>query len=225
MIDFFIPNLILFIFMKVNELFYSIQGESTRAGQPCIFVRLTGCNLRCTWCDTAYAFYEGDEMTSDEILDRVKGYPCRLVEFTGGEPLLQQEVHYLITQLLDEDYQVLIETGGSLDLRKVDPRATIIMDIKCPGSGMSDRMRWENIRVLTSKDEVKFVIKDRQDFDWAVRVIRGHDLTGRCAVLFAPTFGELEPRPLAQWILEEGLKVRLQLQLHKYIWDPQMRGV
>ncbi|MGH7273074.1 MAG: radical SAM protein [Nitrospiria bacterium] len=211
--------------MKVNELFYSIQGESTRAGHPCIFVRLTGCNLRCTWCDTAYAFYEGDEMTADEILDRVKGYPCRMVEFTGGEPLLQHEVHPLITQLLDEGYQVLIETGGSLDIRKVDPRATIIMDIKCPGSGMSDRMRWENIRALTSKDEVKFVIKDRQDFEWAVGVIRRHDLIGRCAVLLAPTFGELEPRQLAQWILEKGLKVRLQVQIHKYIWDPQMRGV
>ena len=211
--------------MKVNELFYSIQGESTRAGHPCIFVRLTGCNLRCTWCDTAYAFHEGEEMTANEILERVKGYPCRMVEFTGGEPLLQQEVHPLITQLLDKGYQVLIETGGSLDIRKVDPRATIIMDIKCPGSGMSDRMRWENIRALTSKDEVKFVIKDHQDFEWAVGVIRRHDLTGRCPVLLAPTFGELEPRQLAQWILEEGLKVQLQIQIHKYIWDPQMRGV
>ena len=211
--------------MKVNELFYSIQGESTRAGHPCIFVRLTGCNLRCTWCDTAYAFHEGEEMTANEILERVKGYPCRMVEFTGGEPLLQLEVHPLITQLLDEGYRVLIETGGSLDIREADPRATIIMDIKCPGSGMSDRMRWENIQALTSKDEVKFVIKDRQDFEWAVGVIRRHELTGRCAVLLAPTFEELEPRQLAQWILEEGLKVQLQIQIHKYIWDPQMRGV
>jgi 7-carboxy-7-deazaguanine synthase len=211
--------------MRINEIFYSIQGESTRAGRPCLFVRLTGCNLRCTWCDTAYAFYEGEEMTVEEVLDRVKGYPCRLVEVTGGEPLLQPEVHPLITSLLDRDYQVLIETGGSLDIRNVDPRAYIIMDMKCPGSGMTDRMRWENIEALTPKDEVKFVIKDRHDFEWASEVTQQYGLILKCPVLFSPVFGELEPRQLAQWILEDGLKVQLQLQLHKYIWDPQMRGV
>jgi 7-carboxy-7-deazaguanine synthase len=211
--------------MRINEIFYSIQGESTRAGRPCIFVRLTGCNLRCIWCDTAYAFYEGAEMTVDEVLDRVKDYPCRLVEVTGGEPLLQPEVHPLITRLLDRNYQVLIETAGSLDICKVDPRASIIMDIKCPASGMMDRMLWENIEALTPKDEVKFVIKNHHDFEWASQVTRQYGLISRCPVLFSPVFGELEPRRLAQWILEEGLKVQLQMQLHKYIWDPQMRGV
>ena len=164
-------------------------------------------------------------MTVDEILARVKGHPCWLVEITGGEPLLQEEVHSLITRLLDNGYQVLIETGGSLDIRKVDARAHIIMDIKCPGSEMTDRMQWDNIRALTSKDEVKFVIKDRKDYDWAVEVIRHYELISKCPILFSPVFGELEPRQLAQWILEDGLKVQLQLQLHKYIWDPQIRGV
>ncbi|MCI0526438.1 MAG: radical SAM protein [Nitrospira sp.] len=211
--------------MRINEIFYSIQGESTRAGHPCIFVRLTGCNLRCIWCDTAYAFYEGEEMTVDEVLDRVKDYPCRLVEVTGGEPLLQQDVHPLITRLLDRGYQVLIETAGSLDIREVDSRANIIMDIKCPASEMMDRMRWENIESLTPKDEVKFVIKDYHDFEWACQITQQYGLISRCPVLFSPVFGELEPRRLAQWILEDGLKVHLQIQLHKYIWDPQMRGV
>jgi 7-carboxy-7-deazaguanine synthase len=211
--------------MRINEIFYSIQGESTWAGHPCIFVRLTGCNLRCIWCDTAYAFYEGEEMTVDEVFHHVQGYPCRLVEITGGEPLLQEEVHPLISRFLDEGYQVLIETGGSLDIRKVDARAHIIMDIKCPGSEMTDRMQWENIGALTSKDEVKFVIKERNDYDWATGVVRQYGLIKKCPTLFSPVFGELEPRQLAQWILEDGLQVQLQLQLHKYIWDPQMRGV
>lgn len=211
--------------IKVNEIFYSIQGESTWAGQPCIFVRLTGCNLRCTWCDTAYAFHEGEEMTVDDVLDRLHGFPCRLVEITGGEPLLQDEVYPLITRLLDGGYQVLIETGGSLDITKVDRRVYIIMDIKCPGSGMMERMHWQNVGVLTSKDEVKFVIKNRWDYDWAVEIIRKYGLLSKCPILFSPVFDELDPRQLAQWILEDGLKVQLQLQLHKYIWDPQMRGV
>ena len=211
--------------MKITEVFYSIQGESTRAGHPCIFVRLTGCNLRCTWCDTGYAFYGGEEMTVEEVLNHVRNYPCRLVEITGGEPLLQEEVHSLIHRLLDKGYQVLIETGGSLDIHKVDARAHIIMDIKCPGSHMADRMQWANMRALTAKDEVKFVIKDRKDYDWAVEVIRYYGIISKCPILFSPVFGELEPRQLAQWLLEDGLNIQLQLQLHKYIWDPQMRGV
>jgi 7-carboxy-7-deazaguanine synthase len=211
--------------MRVNEIFFSIQGESTRAGQPCIFVRLTGCNLRCAWCDTAYAFYDGEEMTPAQVWERVKSYPCRLVEFTGGEPLLQPEVLPLITALLDEGYRVLIETGGSLDISEVDPRAVIVMDVKCPGSGMSEQMRWENLEVLSSKDEIKFVLKDRLDYEWAREITRRYGLTGRCPVLFAPVFESLEPRQLSQWILEDGQDVHLQLQIHKYIWDPQMRGV
>ena len=217
--------LISFFFMKVNEIFYSIQGESTRSGRPCIFIRLTGCNLRCRWCDTAYAFYEGREVREEELLDHLRAYPCKMVEFTGGEPLLQEEVYALMTRLLEEGYQVLVETGGSLDIGRVDPRANIIMDIKCPGSGMSHQMRWENIARLTGKDEVKLVIGDREDFDWAVGVIRRYHLTDRCPVLLSPVFGALDPRRLAEWILEEGLQVCLQLQIHKYVWDPQMRGV
>jgi 7-carboxy-7-deazaguanine synthase len=164
-------------------------------------------------------------MTVEKVLTQLKDYPCRLIEITGGEPLLQEEVHSLIHRLLDMDYQVLIETGGSLDIRKVDPRAHIIMDIKCPGSHMTDRMQWENMGALAPKDEVKFVIKDRQDYDWAVEVIQYYGLLSKCPILFSPVFGELEPRQLAQWILEDGLKIQLQLQLHKYIWNPQMRGV
>ncbi len=211
--------------VKINEVFYSIQGESTWAGQPCIFLRLSGCNLRCAWCDTTYAFYDGEEMTVEMDFDRVKSYPCRLVELTGGEPLLQEEVYPLMDRLLEKGYEVLIETSGSLDIRRLDPRVHIIMDIKCPGSGMSQWMRWENIQALTSRDEIKFVIRDRKDYEWAVQIVRRYNLAGRCPLLFSPVFGELEPHQLAQWILQDGLQARLQLQLHKYIWDPQMRGV
>lgn len=211
--------------VKINEVFYSIQGESTWAGQPCIFLRLSGCNLRCTWCDTTYAFYDGEEMTVEEVFDRVKSYPCRLVELTGGEPLLQEEVYPLMDRLLEKGYEILIETSGSLDIRRLDPRVHIIMDIKCPGSGMSQWMRWENIQALTSRDEIKFVIRDRKDYEWAAEVVHRYNLAGRCPLLFSPVFGELEPHQLAQWILQDGLQARLQLQLHKYIWDPQMRGV
>lgn len=217
--------LISFCFVKVNEIFYSIQGESTRVGRPCIFVRLTGCNLRCTWCDTAYAFYEGQEMTEQEVQTRLRTYPCKLVELTGGEPLLQKEAYTLADRLLDEGYEVLVETGGSVDLHGLNPRVGVIMDVKCPGSGMSQHMRWENLDLLTPKDEVKFVVKHRADFLWASSVIQRHRLDQRCPVLMSPVFGELEPRRLSEWILHEGLSVRLQLQLHKYIWDPLMRGV
>lgn len=211
--------------MRVNEIFYSVQGESTRAGLPCVFVRLSGCHLRCQWCDTAYAFEEGSEMSVDEILERVKDYPCRLMELTGGEPLLQTEAAPLITRFLDLGYKVLLETSGSVAIGPVDPRAHVIMDLKCPGSGMTHHMQWENIRCLREKDEVKFVVSDRRDFDWAVDVIRRYDLIRRCPVLLSPVHGALEPRDLAEWILESGLNVRLQLQIHKMIWDPQMRGV
>jgi len=164
-------------------------------------------------------------MTVEEVLDRVKGYPCRLVELTGGEPLLQEEVYPLMGRLLEENYEVLIETSGSLDIRRLDPRVHIIMDIKCPGSGMSQWIRWENIQALTSRDEIKFVVRDRKDYEWAVGIVQRYNLAGRCPLLFSPVFGELEPHQLAQWILQDGLQARLQLQIHKYIWDPQIRGV
>lgn len=211
--------------MRITEIFFSIQGESTYAGLPCLFVRLAGCPLRCEWCDTPYAFHGGTERDIDSIVAELEGYPCRLVEITGGEPLAQSEVHALITALADRGYTVLIETSGALDIGSVDPRAIIIMDVKCPGSGMADRNRWDNIGQLKPQDQIKFVIKDRADYDWALTIIRDHDLARRQAVLFSPVFGLLEPQQLAEWIMSAGLPVRFQLQLHKLIWDPATRGV
>lgn len=211
--------------MRVTEIFKSIQGESTYAGLPCVFIRLTGCNLRCTWCDTEYAFHEGKEMTLDEVLTEVRRYHCRLVEVTGGEPLHQEETSSFIEKLCAEGYDCLIETSGAIDISRVDSRAHVIMDIKCPGSGMSERMYWKNVDRLTHKDNVKCVIQDRQDYEWARDVVKKYALLSRCPVLFAPVFGALDPKVLAEWILEDGLPVRLQLQLHKYIWAPSMRGV
>lgn len=211
--------------MKITELFHSIQGESTHAGRPCVFIRTTGCHLRCEWCDTAYAFYEGEEMTLDAVMERVRAFGCPLVELTGGEPLLQRETPMLVSRLLNEGHTVLVETSGSLDIRILDPRAIVIMDIKCPGSGMTKSMRWDNLDALKPTDEVKFVIKDRADYDWAASIVTRHALDRRCPVLFAPVFDELEPRRLAEWLLADRLPVRLQLQQHKYVWEPSTRGV
>ncbi len=211
--------------MRVTEIFHSIQGESSYAGQPCVFVRLTGCPLRCAWCDTAYAFHGGTEMTQDQVLAAVRAYGCPLVEVTGGEPLHQPEAVPLIAALCDEGYEVLVETSGAITIEPVDRRAHVILDLKCPGSGMTDRTDWGNVDRLGAKDEVKFVIKDRADYDWAVSVLRQHRLDARCTVLFGPVFGELDPRQLAEWILADRLPVRFQLQLHKYVWAPDMRGV
>ena len=210
--------------MRITEIFLSIQGESSYTGLPCVFVRLTGCPLRCGWCDTPYAFYEGTERTIESILSEVGGYDCRLVEITGGEPLAQDEVHGLITAFADRDYTILIETSGAMDIAPVDRRAIVIMDLKCPGSGMVDRNRWSNLSLLKPNDEVKFVIRDRVDYDWAVAAIRDYGL-GAHRVLLSPVFGELEPQALAEWILADRLPVRFQLQLHKLIWDPATRGV
>jgi len=211
--------------LRVTEIFHSIQGESSYAGQPCVFVRLTGCPLRCSWCDSEYTFSGGTEMTLDEVLARVQGYRCRLVEITGGEPLHQPEAFLLIERLCSEGYEVLIETSGAIDIVPVDKRAHVILDVKCPGSGMVERIDWDNLNQLTEKDEVKFVIKDRADYEWAGSVVTQYGLEKRCTVLFGPVFGELEPRRLAEWILADRLPVRLQVQLHKYIWDPDMKGV
>jgi 7-carboxy-7-deazaguanine synthase len=211
--------------MLVTEIFHSIQGESSYTGLPCVFVRLTGCPLRCSWCDTNYIFYGGTQMTLEAVLERVQQYDCRLVEVTGGEPLHQPEARPLVHALCDEGYDVLIETSGAVDVSGVDPRARLVMDVKCPGSHMSDRMVWTNLERLRRQDEVKFVISDRADYDWAVSIVQRHHLTSRCTVLFGPVFGKLEPRQLAEWILTDRLQVRFQMQLHKYVWHPDMRGV
>ncbi len=211
--------------LVVNEIFHSIQGESSHAGRPCIFIRLTWCNLRCTYCDTAYAFEEGVAMSIDEILDRINAYGCPLVEVTGGEPLMQKGVYELMSALCDRGYEVLLETGGSIDIGEVDARVKRIVDFKCPSSGMVKKNHWPNIGHLRPGDEVKFVVGNREDFDWAVGVTREHRLEERLPVLFSPVFGVLEPVTLAGWILEERLRARMQLQMHKYIWEPATRGV
>ena len=211
--------------LRVTEIFHSIQGESTYAGQPCVFVRLTGCPLRCTWCDTDYSFYGGTTFSIDEILSKVREYGCQLVEVTGGEPLAQPEALPLIARLCDAGYTVLIETSGAIDVQPVDQRATLILDVKCPGSGMTDRMHWPNLDCLTAKDEAKFVLASRADYEWACGIIAQYRLTEPCTVLFSPVFGSLDLRPLAEWMLADRLSVRFQLQMHKYIWAPDMRGV
>jgi 7-carboxy-7-deazaguanine synthase len=211
--------------LTVNEIFHSIQGESTHAGRPCVFVRLTGCNLRCVWCDTAYAFHEGRRMTVDEVVDRVGAYGCTLVEVTGGEPLLQPEAIDLMRALLARGHEVLLETGGSLPIEDVPEGVRRIVDVKCPGSGESDRNRWENLDSLRSGDEVKFVIADRADYDWAVGVLRSRGLHGKATVLFAPVKDGLAPEDLARWVLDDRLSVRLQLQVHKILWPATVRGV
>ena len=195
------------------------------AGLNAPYTRLPGCPLRCTWCDSEYTFHGGTDLSLDDVMERVRAYACRLVEVTGGEPLHQPEAFPLIHALCEDGCTVLVETSGAIDVSPVDPRAHIILDVKCPGSGMMDRMDWKNLDRLTDKDEAKFVIKDRADYEWARSILTQYDLTHRCAVLFSPVFGELDLRQLAEWILADKLSVRFQMQLHKYIWDPSMRGV
>ena len=211
--------------LKINEIFYSIQGESSFAGLACVFVRLTYCNLRCSYCDTEYAFFAGDEMVIDDIVDHVVSYECRLVEITGGEPLIQKNVYLLMTKLCDAGYQVLLETAGHMDISNVDKRVHRIMDIKCPSSNESEKMRWENISSLTEKDEVKFVIGNKDDFDYAVEVVEKYKLSDKCMVLFSPVFDKLGNESLARWVLDNKIPVRMQLQMHKFIWSPDTRGV
>jgi 7-carboxy-7-deazaguanine synthase len=203
--------------MRITEIFHSIQGESSHAGRPCVFVRLTGCNLRCRWCDSEYTFTGGEKMSIDEVMVRVDAYGCKLVEVTGGEPLAQSEAFDLIKRLCDDGYEVLIETSGSIDVTPVDNRATLILDIKCPGSGEVERNRWSNLEQLKPRDEIKFVIAGREDYDWARRTIAERDLT-RWTILFSPVWGELELKPLAEWMLADRVPARLQTQLHKHIW-------
>ncbi len=212
--------------LTINEIFHSIQGESTHSGRPCVFVRLAACDLRCSWCDTPYAFYEGTKRSVDDVVRQVAGFGCNLVEITGGEPLLQGDVYPLMDRLLESGVTVMVETGGHLSIARVPPQVVRIVDVKCPGSGESGRNHWENLSLLTAHDEVKFVIRDRTDYEFARDVVSRHSLTGRCAaVLFSPVHGVLAPKDLAEWILEDKLQVRLQLQAHKYIWGADVRGV
>jgi 7-carboxy-7-deazaguanine synthase len=218
-------------FLRVTEIFHSIQGESTRAGLPCTFVRLTGCPLRCVWCDTAYAFHGGRRMTLDEIVSEVDAIGTRLVELTGGEPLSQRPAFELVTRLLDRGYTVLVETSGAIDVAPLDARAHKIMDLKCPGSGEEARNLWSNLDHLTPGDEVKFVIAGRADYEWAADVVRTRGLGERvrrgelAAILFSPVWDRVEWKELAAWVLDDRLPVRMQVQLHKLIWGPDVAGV
>ena len=207
--------------MRVTEIFHSIQGESSHAGRPCVFVRLTGCNLRCVWCDSEYTFTGGERMSIEEIVARVKGYGCELVEVTGGEPLAQAESFDLIRRLCDEGLEVLIETSGSIDITPVDPRAKLILDIKCPGSGEVEKNRWENLEHLRAHDEIKFVVADRADYEWARAVMRERLGAFRGPVLLQPASGVQDPARLAEWILRDRLPVRMQVQLHKLLWGEE----
>ena len=211
--------------LRVNEIFHSIQGESGHAGLPCVFVRLTGCNLRCRWCDTEYAFHEGREMSVDEVLAEVDLHGCPLVEITGGEPLLQEETPELMSRLLERGHRVLLETGGSLPIESVPDGVIRVVDVKCPASGEVERNRWENIEHLKATDELKFVIADRTDYEWAARQVRERELMRRCAVLFSPVHDGLDPGELAGWVLADRLPVRVQVQLHKILWPGVTRGV
>ena len=211
--------------LRINEIYYSIQGESTAAGRPCVLVRLTGCQMRCVWCDSEHSFYDGVWMTLAEVLAEVERHGCPLVEITGGEPLLQPGVLPLMRRLCERAYEVLLETGGGLDISGVDPRVRRILDIKCPGSGEADNNRWENLELLTPRDEIKLVVAHRADYDWARQQLTTRRLASLCPVSLTPVAGELEAAELAGWILEDRLPVRLNLQLHKLLWGPATRGV
>jgi len=210
--------------LKVNEIFFSIQGEGTRAGRPCVFVRLTGCPLRCSYCDSRYAFEEGEERSADDVLAEIAGFPCRLVELTGGEPLAQTDTFDFVRRLGDAGWEVLVETSGHVLLDRLDPRAVAIMDVKTPGSGEQHRMEWRNLELLRRQDEVKLVISDRADFEWAREWVRRDGVRLRAPILFSPAHGHLDPGSLAGWILADGLPVRLQVQLHRYLWPERGRG-
>ena len=211
--------------LEVTEIYKSIQGESTYMGRPCVFVRLTGCNLRCVWCDTTHAFYDGKNLSIEQIIDQVKSYSTNLVEITGGEPLLQKEVFPLMESLLKNKFQVMLETSGSLPIKSVPAEVIKILDLKCPGSGEENKNLWENLNYLGSTDEIKFVIADRVDYEWSKKVLQDYELDKKNPVLFSPVFGKLKLKDLTEWILEDNLPVLLHTQLHKHIWDQKTIGV
>jgi 7-carboxy-7-deazaguanine synthase len=210
--------------LRVTEIFHSIQGESSHVGRPCVFVRLAGCNLRCRWCDSEYTFTGGEKISIDDVMQRVRSYECNLVEVTGGEPLAQKDAFTLIETLCNDGFEVLIETSGSIDIEPVDRRAKIILDIKCPASGEVEKNYWPNIDKLRAHDEIKFVIADRDDYVWARGAIVERNLAGR-TILFSPVWGELDLKPLAEWMLADHVPARLQTQLHKHIWGADVKGV
>jgi 7-carboxy-7-deazaguanine synthase len=215
----------MYFMLKVNEIYYSIQGESSKAGFPCVFVRLTYCNLRCSYCDTEYAFYEGVDITIDSILAEIKKFDCKLVELTGGEPLVQKESLDLMKRLCDDGFEVMIETSGSLPINKIDKRVVIIMDLKCPSSKMEKKNHYENLDYIKPNDEIKFVIGSLEDYNWAKEILSKYDLSKKCSILFSTVFSMLEPLKLVEWILNDNLNVRFQLQMHKFIWEPNAKGV
>lgn len=210
--------------MRITEIYQSIQGESSYAGLPCVFVRTTGCDLRCSWCDSEFTFTGGTQMTLDQIIRDVEKYECELVELTGGEPLLQSDIYELASRLADGGHTVLIETGGHRDVSRLDPRIVRIMDLKCPASGECERNLWSNLEHLRAIDEVKFVLADRSDYDWTLETIRRHRLEDRVRLLISTAYGMIEPAQVVTWMLADKLRARFQLQLHKYIWSPNERA-
>jgi 7-carboxy-7-deazaguanine synthase len=211
--------------LKITEIYRSIQGESTWSGLPCTFVRLTGCNLRCSWCDTEYGFFGGKKMSIDDVFQEIEKLNCPLVELTGGEPLLQPKVALLADRLLDAGYQVLVETGGHMDIDIVSSRAVRIVDMKCPASEMTDKNDYKNLERVTNQDEIKFVIQNKEDFIWAEALIKQYKLESKCTVILSPVFGVMAPLELTDLLLESGLNVRMQMQLHKLLWSPDKTGV
>ena len=211
--------------LMINEIYHSIQGESSYSGKPCIFIRLTYCNLRCSYCDSEHTFYEGKEWSIDEIIKKIKIYPCKLVEVTGGEPLFQKNCIELLERLIKEKYEVLLETSGSLSLESVPKKVVNIIDFKCPSSKMIKKNLWDNINYIKKRDEVKFVIGDKEDYNWAKEKIVKYNLTKKCTVLMSPVYDEIESKKIVEWILRDSLNVRFQIQLHKEIWDSEEKGV
>ncbi len=211
--------------LKINEIYYSIQGESSYSGLPCIFIRLTYCNLRCTYCDSEYTFYDGNNMSINDILETIKQYSCKLVEVTGGEPLVQKECITLLKKLVDLDYEVLLETSGSLTIKDVPKQVINIIDFKCPSSGMKKKNHWDNINYLKPNDEVKFIIADREDYEWAKIKIRQYNINKKSKILMSPSYNKIEEKEIAEWILKDNLNVKFQIQLHKIIWKDTDKGV
>jgi len=211
--------------LMINEIYHSIQGESSYTGKPCIFIRLTYCNLRCSYCDSEYTFHEGEELTINEIIEKIKIYPCNLVEVTGGEPLFQKNCIILLEKLIEKKYEVLLETSGSLSIEDVPKKVVNIIDFKCPSSKMMKKNLWDNIKYIKTKDEVKFVIANKEDYNWAKEKITQYNLTKICSVLMSPAYEEIESKIIVEWILKDNLDVRFQIQLHKEIWDPEKKGV